>query len=450
MTHRFPERFVWGAATSAYQIEGATKRDGRGASIWDSFCHTPGKIADGSNADVACDHYSRWREDVALMRELGLGAYRFSIAWPRVLPEGVGRVEPRGLDFYSRLVDALLEADIQPFVTLYHWDLPLALHERGGWTERDVASWFGEYARVVGEHLGDRVRHFITLNEPQVFGVLGYLSGEHAPGLIDFPGYAAAAHHINLAHGEAVRALRSAAPNAEVGITLQLPPVQPLTESAEDRAAAQRFDGVFNRWYTDPLLLGRYPADTLELMSPMQPPVLDGDLERIAEDIDFVGLNNYFRAFVRHAPEVPLFEFEMVRGHHAPGTRKTAMDWEVWPDSLHTALARLRTDYGNPPVYVTENGSAEADEITGGRVRDAERIRFLHDYIAAAHRALEEGSALRGYFVWSLFDNFEWSHGLGKRFGIVHVDYDSLERTPKDSARWFSELARTGELPAAP
>lgn len=446
-TLEFPEGFIWGAATSAYQVEGAWDEDGKGESIWDRFVRLPGKVSDGTTGDRACNHYRQYREDVALMRKLGLKAYRFSVSWPRVLPSGKGAVNARGLDFYSRLVDALLEEDIEPFLTLFHWDLPQALQERSGFAARDAADWFSEYASVVGKVLGDRCKHWIPLNEPQIFAVCGYLQGVHAPGESDIVAYVRVAHHLNLAHGRAVQALRAEVPGARIGTALQTPPIHALTDSEADRAAARRFDGFFNRWYLDPVLKGQYPEDTASLLAVFDPPVRDGDLGIIHQPLDFVGVNNYFRLFVSHDPSVPLLEVKATEHSPARGPWRTEMGWEVYPNGLYEILTRLRTEYGDPDIVVTENGCAFDDAVESGRVHDGARIAFLGEYLAAAHRAIAEGTKLRAYFVWSLLDNFEWSHGFGKRFGLVHVDYDSLARTPKDSAAWYQRIIETNSLP---
>ncbi len=431
---RFPKDFLWGAATSSYQIEGAPATDGKTQSIWDTFCRSAGKIKDGSSGDRACEHFVRYRDDVALMKSLGLGAYRFSISWPRVMPGGKGQLDDRGIDFYSRLVDELLEAGITPFVTLYHWDLPQELQDRGGWTNRDIADWFGEYAGAVGRALGDRAKHWITLNEPQIFSFLGYLTGEHAPGLVDFNGYGKASHHINLAHGSAVQALRSEAQQSTIGTTLQNPPVHPRSDSDEDRQAALRFDSVFNRWYLDPVLLGRYPELALELLAPLQIPILDGDLTRIHQPIDFLGINHYSRFFIYADDSIPLLRAMMDTSHHAPGARHDDFGWDLYPDGLHEVLTMLRTEYANPVVYITENGCALHEEF-----RDQYRVDYLDAYLRAAHRAIDDGSRLAGYFVWSLMDNFEWAHGYTMRFGIVHVDFETQKRTLKTSADWYRD-----------
>ncbi|GIW42066.1 MAG: beta-glucosidase [Candidatus Binatia bacterium] len=440
----FPEGFLWGAATAAYQIEGAWNEDGKGPSIWDTFSHTPGKIFENQTGDVACDHYHRYREDVALMAELGLGAYRFSISWPRVLPEGKGAVNRKGLDFYQRLVDELLEHDIRPFVTLYHWDLPQALEDRGGWDSPDTPKAFGEYAEVVGKALGDRVKDWITLNEPMAVVTAGYVFGIHAPGKQDVELAYRVSHRLNLAHGEAVRALRATVRGSHVGITHVSMPVYPATDSPADLEAARRFDGFVNRWFWDPTLLGRYPEDVLERLGRLAPRIDAADLERIAPPIDFFGHNSYTRAVVRDDPNVPVTGVAQVPQEGKPHTE---MGWEIYPDHLYDALVRITRDYGAPEIVVTENGAAFADELRGGKVDDPRRVEYLRAHLEAAHRAIEEGVRLRGYFVWSLLDNFEWSFGFSKRFGIVYVDYPTQKRIVKTSGRFYSEVARSNAIP---
>jgi beta-glucosidase len=439
---QFPNGFLWGTATAAYQIEGAHDADGKGPSIWDTFAHTPGKIERGDVGDVACDHYHRYRGDVALMADLGLTAYRFSIGWPRVLPTGTGPANAPGLDFYSRLVDALLERQITPFITLYHWDLPQALQDRGGWGNRDIAAWFGEYAALVGRHLGDRVKHWITFNEPFAFIVIGHVFGIHAPGLTDPALAFQSSHHMNLAHGEAVRALRAAVPGSRVGITQVSMPAYPASDSEADLAATQRYDGFINRWYWEPPLLGRYPSDVLERLGPIAPRIESGDLERLSPPIDFFGHNSYSRAVVRDDPDSALVGAVQVPTRNP----KTAMGWEIYPDHLYDALLRITRDYGAPDIYVTENGAAFADEVVDGRVDDPQRREYLRTHLDACHRAIQDGIKLRGYFCWSLLDNFEWTFGYGKRFGIIYTDYPTQRRIVKASGRFFGEVARANAL----
>lgn len=434
----FPERFIWGAATSAYQIEGAWDEDGKGESIWDRFSHTPGKIENGDTGDVACDHYHRWREDVALMKEIGLQAYRFSIAWPRLLPEGQGRVNPPGLDFYDRLVDALLEAGIEPFVTLYHWDLPQALQDQGGWLVRTTAEAFVEYADLASRILGDRVKRWITLNEPFVSAIVGYLEGRHAPGHSNLDEALVAAHHLLLGHGWAVSVIRRNSSGAQVGIALNLSGQTPASPSAVDRAAAWQRDGVVNRWFLDPLSARGYPADIVQYCGNPMDFVQAGDLEAIAVPLDFLGVNYYMRGVVR-SDVVP--EAENAPRTVFPNSKRTEMGWEVYPEGLYEILGRVHFDYRFPALYITENGAAYPDRIgPDGQVDDPLRVSFLKRHLAAAARVIATGVPLRGYFVWSLLDNFEWAHGYSKRFGLIYVDYQTQQRTLKTSAHWYRRV----------
>jgi beta-glucosidase len=437
----FPAGFAWGTATAAFQIEGAPHEDGKGESIWDRFTHTPGAIYGGDNADVACDHYHRWREDVDLMAELGLNAYRFSVAWTRVLPEGRGAVNAAGLDFYERLVDALLARGIAPYVTLYHWDLPQTLEDRGGWRNRETAVAFVELAEVVARRLGDRVRHWITLNEPHIVTYLGHLTGEMAPGLRDFGLWGPVSHHLLLAHGLAVPALRAAsASGAEVGITLALAPMIPASDSAEDRRAATLLDGIFNRWFLDPLYRGRYPEDALELVEMPAGLVQPEDLATIAAPLDFLGLNYYTRQLVRPQAGAPRFMPE-VAPETGPGL--TTMGHVVYPEGLYELLVRLHQEYRPGTLYITENGAAYPDTVAeDGQVHDPERTEYLRTHFAQARRAIAAGVPLVGYFVWSLMDNFEWARGYSQRFGVVYTDYATQRRIVKDSGRYLAEVAR--------
>ncbi len=438
----FPAEFRWGAATAAYQIEGAVDEDGRGESIWDRFSATPGKVRNGESGAVACDFYHRFPDDIRLMHELGLDAFRLSIAWPRIFPDGRGKVNQAGLDFYDRLVDELLARDVQPFPTLYHWDLPQTLEDEGGWAVRSTAEAFVEYTEAVAERLGDRVSHWITHNEPWVAAWLGYGSGEHAPGRSNPDDALAAAHHMLLSHGWAAEAIRRVAPDSKVGITLVLNPAYPASDSDEDRLAAQHADGFFNRWFLDPIFRGSYPADILEYFapsSPSGPPVEDGDLEAISAPLDFLGVNYYSRQVLRANPNGgrPI----VVRD---PDSSYTAMDWEIYPNGLFDLLVRVKDDYDPPPIYITENGAAFGDHPThDGEVNDPERQAYIEAHVAAIGRAIEAGVPMAGYFVWSLLDNFEWAHGYSKRFGIVYVDYPTLERVPKASYRWYRDFIAT-------
>ena len=445
--HAFPADFVWGAATASFQIEGAWDEDGKGESIWDRFTHTPGKIKDGTTGDVACDHYHRWRDDIALMKDLGLQAYRFSIAWPRVLPTGRGRASQAGLDFYRRLVDGLLEAGIEPYVTLYHWDLPQVLQEEGGWPARATAEAFVEYADVVSRALGDRVKHWITHNEPWCASFLSYQIGEHAPGWQDWPAAIQASHHLLLSHGWAVPVLRRNSPGAEVGITLNVSPGQPASPSAADYTTFRRHDGHMHRWFLDPLYGRQYPADMVAdyAAAGYLPPqgmgfVQPGDLAAIAAPTDFLGINYYTRAVLR-SPDIPESENLPRTVSPAPPSEWTEMGWEVVPKGLFDILMRLHLDYRPARLYVTENGASYSDgPDADGHIRDARRLRYLRDHFAACWRAIDAGVPLAGYFVWSLMDNFEWAFGYTQRFGIVWVDYATQQRIPKDSALWYRDV----------
>lgn len=439
----FPDGFRWGTATAAYQIEGAVTEDGRGESIWDRFSHTPGRIVDGTTGDVACDHYHRWQEDVRIMSELGLNAYRFSVAWARIIPEGKGRVNPAGIDFYSRLVDGLLEAGIEPALTLYHWDLPQALQETGGWQNRDTADYYTEYAYRVLDALGDRVNFWITFNEPWVFSFNGHGSGIHAPGIADMAAAIRVSHVANLAHAKTVNLFRSDfADSGRIGITLSLSPEMPETD--EDHDAARVADGHANRWFLDPPLRGCYPEDMLDLYCDLgwRPGIEDGDMDLISSaSVDFLGVNYYMRHVVRRTTSTPLqFESEI-----PAGAQITEMGWEVYPQGLYDLLTRLHADYDAPALYVTENGVAFPDtRIENGVVQDDDRIEFLRNHFAAALEAIRDGVDLRGYFIWSLMDNFEWACGESKRFGIVRTDYSTLERTVKKSGRWVRDVITRG------
>lgn len=444
MNTSFPTGFRWGTATAAYQIEGAWNADGRGLSIWDTFSHTPGKTYHGASGNVAADHYHHWEQDVALMAELGLNAYRFSIAWPRIIPAGAGPVNPAGLDFYDRLVDALLAKGIEPYITLYHWDLPQALEEQGGWPARATASAFGKYARVVAERLSDRVTHWITLNEPWVSAMGGYFTGDHAPGRRDPAAAFAAVHHLLLAHSEGMAAIRAAARRpVQVGITLNLSDVQPASESELDQAAAFLFDAALNQLFLDPLYRGAYPAALLPQLSNTAGLIQPGDLEHIAAPLDFLGVNYYSRYVIRHDPEFPVIQASPVQ----PVGNEYSQMWEIYPEGLYNMLTRVWRDYHPAVLYVTENGIPVADAPDAdGRVRDERRIRYLRDHVAQCHRALEAGVPLRGYFVWSLLDNFEWAFGYQMRFGLIYVDYETQARIVKDSGQWYARVIRQNGL----
>ena len=455
----FPADFLWGAATASYQIEGATREDGRGPSIWDTFSRTPGKVRNGDTGDRAADHYHRYREDVQLMAELGLRAYRFSVAWPRVQPHGRGPADQRGLDFYKRLVDRLLELGIEPWLTLYHWDLPQALEDQGGWPSRDVAERFADYAQLVYAALHDRVTHWTTLNEPWCTAFVGYGSGRHAPGRRDGALAVRAAHHLLLGHGLALQAMRAISPRGELGITLNLYPVHVASPSAADADAARRVDGLQNRLFLDPVLRGGYPDDVLRDLEPVTglAHLRPGDEAVMATPIDLLGVNYYQRHVVAAASDRPHAASDPDFAGQFPGAEdvllvpqdgpRTANGWSVDAGGLLDLLLWLHRSYPPVPLAVTENGAAFDDYADPeGNVHDPDRVRFLDGHFRAAHQALAQGVDLRGYFVWSLLDNFEWEDGYSRRFGIVYVDYPTQRRVLKDSAHWYREVIARGGL----
>jgi beta-glucosidase len=433
-----PHDFLWGTATSAYQIEGAVAEDGRSPSIWDTFSHIPGKIDNNDHGDVACDHYHRWREDIDLMRRLGTNAYRLSVAWPRVVPGGDGPVNAKGLAFYDELVDALLEAGITPSVTLYHWDLPQVLQDRdAGWQARATAEHFASYASVVAERLGDRVTHWATLNEPLCSAWIGHLEGVMAPGLTDLTAAVRASYHLLLGHGLAMQAIRSAAPDAQVGIVNNLSTIHAATDREEDLAAARRMDGHTNRWWLDPVHGRGFPEDMREVYG-VQLPEHDGDMALIGADLDWLGLNYYFPQTVAADPTAPA---PYVRTVRRVGVPRTGMDWEVDASGIEDLLLRLTDEYGPRKLYVTENGSSFPDVVRpDGTIDDPERQDYLTGHLAACASAARKGAPLAGYFAWSLLDNFEWAYGYDKRFGLVHVDYETQARTIKGSGRHYAEI----------
>ncbi len=433
MTLTFPSDFVWGAATAAYQIEGAWNEDGKGESIWDRFSHTPGKISNGDTGDIACDHYHRWQEDIALMRQLGLKAYRFSTAWTRVLPLGTGNVNPKGLDFYDRLVDALCAANIEPFLTLHHWDYPQALYEKGGWTNRANLPYFADYAALMAKRLGDRVKKWTTFNEPSVIAWDGYVSGEHAPGEQDPLKAKQVAHNLMVAHGLAVQAIRGVNPDLEVGIVLN----QWMEDAAdEDSRSIRNAESAWRRGQTTflhPLFKGYYHPEFVEFAGGL-PEIQAGDLALIAQKLDFLGLNFYSRNLYNAQGQVD----------HVEGSEYTDMGWEVCAPALRRMLVKINNEYRLPPIYITENGAAFPDEVSpDGKVHDPRRLDYLKQHFIQTRLAMQEGVDVRGYFVWSLLDNFEWAHGFSKRFGIIRVDYETQKRTVKDSGEWYAEVIRS-------
>ncbi len=460
----FPAGFIWGAATAAYQIEGATDADGRGPSVWDTFSRTPGKVRGGDTGDIACDSYRRYPEDADLIRSLGLSAYRFSVSWPRVFPTGAGQLNQAGLDYYKRLLDALDERGITAAATLFHWDLPQALQDRGGWADRDTAYRFADYAAVVAEALGDRVTRWITLNEPLVVAHNGHRIGVHAPGLTDDAVAAAVTHHLLLGHGLGNAAVRAAVPGAAVGITLNLTPVRVAPDANGSAEVLERArlvaDATHNGVFLDPVLFGRYPAHAPAAILPPSDLILDGDMETIGAPIDFLGVNYYqpehLRAGdpdnLRRDEDRPLPGIEGGVVHYSPeGMERTPMGWLIDPDGLYELLLRLSKDAPGLPLYITENGCAAEDYINpDGEVNDLERIKFLHLHLSAAARAARDGASLAGYYVWSLLDNFEWAYGYQKRFGIVYVDFATQRRIPKASSAFFAQVASENTVPALP
>lgn len=440
---RLPDNFVWGVSTSSYQIEGAAQVDGRGPSVWDNYCRVPGHIVNGDTGDVACDHYHRYGEDIVLMRELGVRAYRFSIAWPRVLPTGRGAPNEAGLAFYDRLIDGLLGAGIEPWLCLYHWDLPQALEDQGGWLNRDIVDWFADYTRLIANRYGDRVRRFATFNEPSVFTLFGYGFAWHPPGMKDRAALCRATHHVNLAHGAAVDVLRADVRSASIGAAHNRQPSRPVLATAADAAAAALLDEHWNKAFPDPQILGRYPPELAAMIEPHQ---RAGDLERICRPLDWFGVNHYSPIYAKANHAAPLgFDWA-----DAPANvPRSPIGWQLDPAAFRDTLLEVHRSYGLP-IYVTENGAGAIETLdTSGRVVDAERVAYLEAYTGAMREAVAAGADVRGYFVWSLLDNFEWGAGYATRFGLVYVDYPTQRRIPKESARWYARLIRAEAMRAA-
>ena len=448
---KFPKDFIWGVATSAYQIEGAWNMDGKGPSIWDTFTHVRGKISNDENGDIAADHYHRWREDISIMSELGIEAYRFSTSWPRILPEGTGKVNRKGLAFYDRIVDELLKKRIEPYVCLYHWDLPQTLQDQGGWTNRQIIHAYSEYAGVVAKRLGDRVTHWVTHNEPFVAAGAGYYTGEHAPGIKNPTAAFKAAHHMLLSHGLAYDVIKQTALRPPtVGIVLNLNPIHPATDSKKDLDAADRLDTVTNRLFLDPLFKKTSPIEEDDFFKFLTSSVIrEGDLQKIAK-ADFLGVNYYSRSVVQYDSKT---RFLLAKEVFPAGNEYSGM-WEIYPEGLYDILARVWKDYLKdlpqpPQLLVTENGIPVPDGLDfDGRVRDERRIRYLKDHLIQVQRAISDGIPVKGYFHWSLMDNFEWAFGFGKRFGLVYVDFNTLHRTTKESGHWYADLIRKNKIPS--
>ena len=429
----FPDGFLWGVASSSYQIEGAWNEDGKGESIWDRFSHTPGNIKNGDTGDIACDHYHRYTEDVALMKELGVQAYRFSISWPRVLPKGKGDANRAGLNFYRRLVDELLQSGIEPWVCLYHYDLPQALQDEGGWANPNIIQYFADYAELMARELGDIVKRWVILNEPRPIAWLGHFTGIHAPGIKNLGLALKVSHHLQLAQGKAIQTLRNVNQNFQIGTVIDINAVHPISDDEKDREAANNLDEFWNGWYINPLFKGKFPPLAEKIgLKPSQE-----DMSLIKQPLDFLGVNYYTRSLATYDPSNPVTRAKVVKKN----TPTTERGWEIYPNGLYEVLMRLRTDYGNPLLYVTENGAAFEDNVVkDGKVQDDDRIAFLRDHIAAAYRAIKDGVRLNGYFVWTIIDNFEWAEGYSKRFGLVHTNYQSLKRTPKKSFYWYKQV----------
>jgi beta-glucosidase len=428
--------FIWGVATSSFQIEGATHEGGRGPSIWDTFCKVPGKVANGDTGDVACDHYHRYNEDLDLMKWMGVDAYRFSVAWSRVLPNGVGAINNAGLDFYDRIVDGALERGIQPWLTMYHWDLPQALQDRGGWNNREIVGWFEEYADVLTSRLGDRVKHWMTLNEPLCSAWIGHLYGDMAPGIKDLQTALNASHHLLMSHGIASQITRSNVKDAKVGIVINVTPAVPATDSEDDHRAATLADGFDNRWFLNPVFGQPYPADVIEALG-KSPQIAAGDMTLINQPMDFLGVNFYFRQTISSNPQGSPLPIKNIRRENV---KRTAMDWEVHAPAFEEILTRIHREYKPREMYITENGSAWNDMMVAGEIDDQERISYLQSHLEAMFAAEKLGAPICGYFAWSFMDNFEWAYGYDKRFGLVYVDYNSQKRTPKKSAHFYRDL----------
>ena len=432
--------FLWGVATSSYQIEGAANEDGRGQSIWDTFCKVPGKVANFDNGDIACDHYHRFKEDLDLMKWMGVKAYRFSVAWPRVIPDGVGKINEMGLDFYDRLIDSLLEREIAPWLTMYHWDLPEALQLRGGWNNREILEWFGAYAEVLTSRFGDRVKNWMTLNEPLCSAWLGHLYGDMAPGIKDLQTALNVSHNLLMSHGLACQVIRSNVSEANVGIVINVTPAVPATDSQEDSNAAQLVDGFDNRWFLNPVFGRTYPADVIDALG-ASPEIHSGDMKLIAQDLDFLGVNFYFRQTVaadQNSKPLP------IRSVNRENVKRTAMNWEVHPQAFEEILLRISKEYSPKAIYITENGSAWNDEVINDEIFDDERIDYLARHLDAMKSARSQGAPILGYFAWSFLDNFEWAYGYEKRFGLIYVDYKTQKRTPKKSALYYRQLLLNG------
>ncbi|NLD49628.1 MAG: beta-glucosidase [Clostridiaceae bacterium] len=435
----FPKDFIWGTATAAYQIEGGFNEDGKGESIWDRFSHTPGKIHNRDTGDTACDHYHRYEEDIILMKQLGIQSYRYSISWPRIFPDGKGKINQKGLDFYLRLTDKLLENGIAPAVTLYHWDLPQKLQDIGGWTNREVTDYFTDYSEKIFSSLGDMVNIWFTHNEPWCAAFLGNMSGRHAPGIMDQETALKVSHNLLLSHGKTLKLYRNMNLKGKIGIALNLTPDYPASQNAEDINAAKLADGILNRWMLDPLLKASYPQDIVKhyIDQGINMEFTTGDLDIISQPMDFLAINYYTSDFVKHDPSKKVESLDKM----LENIERTDMDWIVYPEGLFDLLMRLHNDYGKPDIIISENGAAFVDTLTQqGKIHDERRVNYLNTHLTQVHRAIEQGVNLKGFYLWSLLDNFEWNHGYSKKFGIVHVDLNTQKRTIKDSGYWYKNV----------
>ena len=450
MKNKFPNDFFWGTATASYQIEGATDKDGKSKSIWDTFTHTPGKVKNNENGDTAVDHYHRYEEDIELMANINLNSYRFSLAWTRIIPEGIGKINPKGVDFYSRLIDKCLEKNIEPFITLYHWDLPQSLQDKGGWANRDMAKIFSDYSEAIVKNFGDRCNHFITFNEPQVFTIHGYVDGYMAPGYKDLEKYFASIHNVNVAHGKAFQAMKSLNYNIKIGCTFNMAPCIPATKSSGDLHATKLFDTYWNRSFADPMYLGRYPELLIDDVSKH---IQQDDMKNIFQKNDFIGLNHYQHIRIKADNKSLLkargaFNDELPFGLEGKDAKLTLMGWEIVPDAYYDQIMDLKNNYGNPDIYLTENGAAYPDLIEkNGEINDNDRIDYFKRYLSAVKKSIDNGAKVKSYFAWTFMDNFEWALGFEKRFGIVHVDFKTLKRTPKKSYYFFKKLVEQNSIP---
>ncbi len=439
---QFGKNFIWGTATSSYQIEGAFDLDGKSPSIWDTFSHTKGKVKNGDHGDVACDHYHLYKDDVKIMKQIGFNAYRFSLSWPRIIPNGAGKPNQAGIDFYNRLIDELLKKKITPWVTLYHWDLPQNLEDRGGWLNRDIINWFNDYTQVCANAFADRVKHFIVLNEPFIFIGMGYLLGTHAPGKRGFQKYLKAAHHTLLAQAEAARTLRAHKKSLKIGTTNAIQAVEPFRNIAKDEKVARAADAILNRMWVDPVFGRGYPSSAAPSLHDIARYAQEGDQDRIKFNFDFMGINHYTRVRFKANRLIPYIKGRPIQAESKAEYDTTAMKWEIYPRGFYNILKQFGSYPEIPEIYITENGMALEDEVVDGRVDDARRIEFFENYLAELLKAKKEGVNIKGYFAWSLLDNFEWAEGYRPRFGLVHVDFNSLKRTLKDSALWFKKFLK--------